>query len=63
MDARNINPLQMSKNINYRYESVRMMYNDTAKHYPKDLLLLLCKELNVTPGDIIIIEDEKEPSD
>ncbi|WP_375104652.1 helix-turn-helix domain-containing protein [Paenibacillus sp. RS8] len=61
IDEKGLNPLQLSKKIDYRYESVRVMYNDTAKHYPKDLLLLLCKELEVTPGDLIIVENEKEP--
>lgn len=60
-DGRGLSALQISKDIDYRYESVRVMYNDTAKHYPKELLLRLCKQLNVTPGDLIIVEDEKEP--
>lgn len=61
VDERGLNPLQLSKRINYRYESVRVMYNDTAKHYPKDLLLLLCKELEVTPGELLVLENEEEP--
>ena len=62
VDERGLNPLQLSKRINYRYESVRVMYNDTAKHYPKDLLLLLCKELEVTPGELLVLENKEEPS-
>ncbi|KUP22421.1 helix-turn-helix transcriptional regulator [Paenibacillus sp. DMB5] len=58
-DRKGLNPLQLSKKINYRYESVRVMYNDEAKHYPKDLLLLLCKELEVTPGELLILDKEE----
>jgi DNA-binding Xre family transcriptional regulator len=62
-DNKGLNPLQLSKKIDYRYESVRVMYNDTAKHYPNELLLLLCKELEVTPGDLLILDKEEEPSE
>lgn len=62
-DKQGLSALQLSKDIDYRYESVRVMYNDTAKHYPKELIRRLCERLDVTPGDIIVIEDEKEPQE
>lgn len=58
LDERGISVLKLSKEIDYRYESVRKMYNDDAKHFPKDLLLKLCTYLNVSPGELIIIEKD-----
>jgi DNA-binding Xre family transcriptional regulator len=56
LDERGISVLKLSKDINYRYESVRKLYNDDNEHFPKALLLKLCTHLDVTPGDLIIIE-------
>lgn len=58
LDERGISVLKLSKDIEYRYESVRKMYNDDVEHFPKNLILKLCTYLNVVPGDLIIIEKE-----
>ncbi|MDQ6418672.1 helix-turn-helix domain-containing protein [Paenibacillus sp. LHD-117] len=62
-DQQGLSALQLSKDIEYRYESVRTMYNDTAKHYPGELLLRLCLKLNVKPGELLILDDKKEPTE
>lgn len=56
LDEKGISVLRLSKEIDYRYETVRKMYNDEIEHFPRELILRLCKYLNVTPGDLIIIE-------
>jgi DNA-binding Xre family transcriptional regulator len=58
LDERKISVLKLSKDIEYRYESVRKMYNDEIEHFPKALILKICTYLNVTPGDLIIIEND-----
>jgi DNA-binding Xre family transcriptional regulator len=56
LDEKEISVLKISKEINYRYESVRKMYNDEMEHFPKELILRLCMHLNVSPGELIILE-------
>lgn len=52
---------QIAKDTGYRYETVRQMYNDESKHYPRDMLDALCKYLECSPGDLLkFIEIEKE---
>jgi DNA-binding Xre family transcriptional regulator len=58
LDERGISVLKLSKDIDYRYESVRQMYNDENKTYPRELLTRICKYLNVTPGELLIVEKE-----
>ncbi|WEG18476.1 helix-turn-helix transcriptional regulator [Alkalihalophilus pseudofirmus] len=60
LDERNLSVLQVSKDIDYRYESLRMMYNNQNKHFPKKLLDKLCEYLNVQPSDLISYEEEKK---
>nr|WP_017726778.1 helix-turn-helix transcriptional regulator [Halalkalibacterium ligniniphilum] len=60
LDERNLSVLKVSKDIGYRYESVRTFYTDENKQYPKELLDKLCDYLDVTPGDLI--KYEKEPN-
>lgn len=58
LDARGISVLKLSKDIDYRYESVRQMYNDENKTFPRELLTRICKYLNVSPGELLIVEQE-----
>lgn len=60
-DAAGLSVLRISKEIDYRYESVRQMYNNTLEHYPRELLQKLCEYLNATPGELLVIE--KEPAE
>lgn len=63
LDERGISVLKASKDIGYRYESVRQMYNDENKTYPRELLSKLCTYLDVTPGELLITTTEKEQSE
>lgn len=56
LDSREISVRKCSQDINYRFESVRKMYNDDMEHFPKQLISKLCAYLEVTPGELIVTE-------
>jgi DNA-binding Xre family transcriptional regulator len=58
LDENGLSVLKVSKDIGYRYESVRQLYNDENKTYPRELLTKLCAYLNVTPGELLILDKE-----
>jgi DNA-binding Xre family transcriptional regulator len=58
LDDRGVSIRQVSRDIEYRFDSVRQMYNDENKTYPRELITKLCKYLDVTPGELIILDKE-----
>lgn len=56
----NLSIRQLAKDINYHFESVRKMYKDEMVQYPRDLLLKLCNYFNVSPGQLIVIDPNKQ---
>ncbi|MFC0188501.1 helix-turn-helix domain-containing protein [Fictibacillus aquaticus] len=58
LDKRGLSIRQVARDIDYRFESVRQLYNDENKAYPRDLLHRLCVYLNVTPGDLLQIKEK-----
>lgn len=58
LDQRELSIRQVARDIEYRFDSVRQLYNDENKNYPRELLSKLCTYLNVTPGDILILEND-----
>jgi putative transcriptional regulator len=58
LDQRNLSIRQVSKDIDYRFDSVRQLYNNENKTYPRELLSKLCAYLNVTPGELLSLEKE-----
>lgn len=61
LDEKGISVRQVAREIDYRPESVRQMYNDQMERFPRDLLSRLCQYLNITPNDILCIE-ERNPT-
>jgi putative transcriptional regulator len=61
LDERGLTIRQVSRDIDYRFDSVRQLYNDETKNFPRELLKRLCDYLDVDPGDLI--KYEKEPTD
>jgi DNA-binding Xre family transcriptional regulator len=59
LDERDISIRQLARDIDHRLESVRQLYNDELERYPRELLTKLCTYLDVTPGDLLIIEKEQ----
>jgi DNA-binding Xre family transcriptional regulator len=58
LDDRGMSIRQVSRDIEYRFDSVRQMYNDENKTYPRELITKLCVYLDVTPGELIILDKE-----
>jgi DNA-binding Xre family transcriptional regulator len=58
LDSREISVRKCSMDIDYRFESVRKMYNDDMEHFPKQLISKLCTYLEVEPGEIIVSEKD-----
>lgn len=51
---------KLAKDINYHFDSVRRMYKDEMVQYPRHLLLKLCLNFYVQPGELIGIEELNE---
>lgn len=61
MDRENIGIREMSRRLDYRFDSVRKLYHDEMERFPRDLIEKVCLELDITPGDLFRLE--KEPSE
>ncbi|MCM3273061.1 helix-turn-helix domain-containing protein [Paenibacillus elgii] len=56
LDERNISIRQLSKDTNYRFESVRLLYNDEMERFPRDLIEVVCSYLQVPVSDLLVLE-------
>jgi DNA-binding Xre family transcriptional regulator len=59
LDERELSIRQVARDIEYRFDSVRQLYNNDNKAYPKELLTKLCTYLDVTPGELLILDKEE----
>ncbi|MCD9024336.1 helix-turn-helix domain-containing protein [Cohnella silvisoli] len=57
-DARGVSIRKIAQDIDYRFESVRTMYNDEMERYPRDLLAKLCVYFGVTVAELLTLVDE-----
>lgn len=60
LDQRGLSIRQVSRDINYRFDSVRQMYNDEIERYPRDLISKLCNYLNIETSDLLKLKDKEE---
>lgn len=60
MNKRGLSIREVARNIDYRFESVRQMYNDEMERYPRDLLSKLCAYFNCDIGDILVLNSEDD---
>ncbi|MHA6530159.1 helix-turn-helix domain-containing protein [Paenibacillus sp. BAC0078] len=51
---------QVAKDIDYRFETVRQMYNDESKHFPRDLLDKLCTYFSCDINQLLICDEDEE---
>lgn len=58
LDERGESIRSVAKGIDYRFESVRTLYNNTAPYYHRDLLDRLCTYLEIEIGELL--ENVKE---
>jgi DNA-binding Xre family transcriptional regulator len=56
LDEKGLSVRQVAREIDYRPESVRQLYNDQMERFPRDLLTRLCYYLNLTPNDLLYID-------
>jgi len=57
-EARDISIRKIAQDIDYRFESVRMMYNDEMERYPRDLLTKLCVYFDVSISELLTLSEE-----
>jgi DNA-binding Xre family transcriptional regulator len=57
-DARGVAIRELARVIDYRFESVRQLYNDEMERYPRDLLAKLCAYFGVTVAELLVIETD-----
>jgi transcriptional regulator with XRE-family HTH domain len=55
-DGRGVSIRQLARDIDYRFDSVRQMYNDEMLRYPHDLLEKLCAYFGVGIGGLFTVE-------
>jgi DNA-binding Xre family transcriptional regulator len=53
---------EFSRMIDFRFETVRQLYNNEITRIPADLIERTCRELRITPGELFTITDEPKPS-
>lgn len=56
LDSRNIKIRQVARDIDYRFESVRSLYNDETERFPRDLIFKLCVYLDVSLDELFSLE-------
>ncbi|MDQ0168748.1 helix-turn-helix domain-containing protein [Paenibacillus tundrae] len=57
IDQREIPIKKLARDIDYRFESVRMMYHDEMERYPRELLTKLCVYLNVGINELLTLRE------
>jgi DNA-binding Xre family transcriptional regulator len=57
-EARGVSIREIARDIDYRFESVRIMYNDEMERYPRDLLAKLCVYFGVTAAELLVLNGE-----
>jgi DNA-binding Xre family transcriptional regulator len=57
LDERGLSIRQVARDINYRFESIRQMYNNETDRFNRELLTKLCDYLQVDIGDLIKLDN------
>lgn len=58
VDERGLSIRQVAKDIDYRFETVRQMYNDESRQFPRDLLVKLCAYFGCTISELLEYTEE-----
>ncbi|GAC43883.1 helix-turn-helix domain-containing protein [Paenibacillus popilliae] len=59
-ESRGVGIRQIARDIDYRYETVRQMYNDESKQFPRDLLYKLCAYFDCDINELLVIDTEPQ---
>lgn len=60
IDKKGLSIRKVAGDIEYRFETVRRMYNNDTKHYPQDLLDKLCTYLDIEVGELLVNKRGKD---
>ncbi|KJD47318.1 helix-turn-helix domain-containing protein [Paenibacillus terrae] len=60
LNEKDITIRQLSKNIDYRYETVRSLCNNQIERLPLDLLAKICVYLDIRIEEILTLEKKCE---
>lgn len=60
VDERGLSIRKVARDIDYRFETIRRMYNDDLQHFPRELLDKLCSYLGVGIADLLEYKKEQE---
>jgi len=60
LDERELSIRQVSRDLDYGFETVRKLYNDEMERYPRDLLTKLCDYLEVGIEQLLVYEEQSE---
>lgn len=55
LDARGISIRQLSIDIDYRFETVRLLVNNELERIPRELIYRICKHLNINISELFKI--------
>ncbi|MEK5396004.1 helix-turn-helix domain-containing protein [Paenibacillus sp. FSL K6-2859] len=58
-DSHGISIRELARDIDYRFDSVRIMYNDEMERYPRELLSKLCVYFSVTAAELLTFDAEE----
>lgn len=56
-EAREVTIREVARSIDYRFESVRQLYNDEMERYPRELLSRLCAYFNVGLSELFTLDE------
>lgn len=59
LDARRMSIREFARRVDYRFETVRQLYNNEIIRVPIELVERTCRELNIHPGELFTVEDDK----
>lgn len=57
MEENNLSRYELAKRVGITYPTITGLYNETSTSINLDVLEKLCNELNCTPNDILIKDD------
>jgi transcriptional regulator with XRE-family HTH domain len=57
-EARGVSIREVARDIDYRFESVRQLYNDEMERYPRELLAKLCQYFKVSVAEILTSDSQ-----
>lgn len=58
LDRRRISIREFARMIDYRFETVRLLYNNELTRVPIELMERICTELNCTLNDLFTVVQE-----